>query len=296
MATQFFKFLPMREETLLRFSRIFLPIGSSFAHMVPSLKPDLSQIGVKTSPQEFMAMVIFSGIFSFFSFFIPVTIIGLLFRPAIEVLRVSYIGGMIFSLMIMFYVLYSIKLTVIHKTKFLEKDLLFALRYLYIRVTSGISLYDAMVGIAYGDFGEVSKEFKKTIKEISAGINEVSALENMALRNPSLYFRRIIWQITNNLRAGADIVDVLEIITSSLVKEHKILVKRYGSELNPIILMYMMFSVIIPSLGVTVIVVMSSFSGIAVPIYMFYLIPIFVFVMQFMFISLIKNKRPLMVI
>jgi flagellar protein FlaJ len=291
-----FKFLPMTTETAIRASRIFLPIGSALAKTNPSIKSDLAQLSIKISPEEYMSMVIFSAFFSFITLFIPVFVIGILLRPLQEVLPVSLLGSLSIAIIVAFYSIVYTKLEVIRKTKLLEKDLLFVLRYIYIKIKSGIPLYDAMVGVAYGDFGEISKEFKKTIKEVSAGIDELRALENMALRNPSLYFRRVVWQITNNMRAGVDIADVLGEITSSLVKEHKLLVRKYGSELNPIILMYMMFTVVIPSLGITVIVVMSAFSGIAVPLYLFYIIPIIVFALQLVFISLIKNKRPLMVI
>jgi NAD(P)-dependent dehydrogenase (short-subunit alcohol dehydrogenase family) len=44
----------------------------------------------------------------------------------------------------------------------------------------------------------------KAVKEIATGTEEVVALENMALRAPSTFFRRTIWQITNNIRAGSD--------------------------------------------------------------------------------------------
>ncbi len=296
MEKQIFKFLPISGTTLLKSARLFLPIGVFLAKLSPNLESTLAQLGIKISAEEYSAIVAFLTMFFFLMFFIPVTLVGYFVRPISEVIPVSFVGGILFSSIILFYSMAYLRLEMSKKRKLLEKDLLFALRYLYIRIKSGIPLYDAMVGVAYGDFGEVSKEFKKTIKEITAGINEIEALENMALRNPSLYFRRIIWQITNNMRAGADIADVLESITTSLVKEHKILIRKYGSELNPLILLYMMFSVVIPSLGITVIVVMSAFSGIEVPVYLFYLIPIFVFLLQFVFISLIKNKRPLMVI
>ena len=134
------------------------------------------------------------------------------------------------------------------------------------------------------------------MKEISSGVNELKALEDMAIRNPSEFFRRTIWQIANNMRSGADISDILESLSQNLVEEHKILVRKYGSELNPIILFYMMFSVVIPSLSITVLVVMSSFSGVKVPIILFYVIPIAVFVMQIFFISVIKNRKPLLTI
>ena len=291
-----FKFFPLKMEFLLKLSRWFLPIGALFSRTFPSIKSELVELEWDITPENYISVSIllslaFSLIFFTFTFFV-----GVLTKHFLDIFGISVASGISMFAISFFYFLAYIRLEVNKKIKLLEKDLLFALRYIFIRVKSGISLYDAMVGVAYGHFGEVSKEFKRTIKDISGGIDELKALENMALRNPSIYFRRVVWQITNNLRAGADIADVLETITSSLVKERKLFIKKYSAEMNPIILMYMMFTIIIPSLGVTVIVVMSAFSGLFVPIYVFYLIPVFVFVIQFVFLSVIKNKRPLMVV
>jgi hypothetical protein len=87
---------------------------------------------------------------------------------------------------------------------------------------------------------------------------------------------------------------ILETITSTLVREQKILIRKYGSELNPIILMYMMLAVVIPSLGTTVIIVMSSFSGIKVPVYILYIIPVLIFIVHIIFTRLIKDKKPML--
>ncbi len=291
-----FKFLPMKEKTIFNISKFFHPIGSLLYKLFSNLENDLRRIGVKYSPEEFLSMVFISSLFSFLIFFIPITFIGITVRPFFEVLKISLLGGLFFSAIVFLFSISNIKLKISKKRKLLEKDLFFAIKYIFIRVKSGISLYDAMVGVAHGEFGEVSKEFKKTIKEISAGVDEIKALENMALRNTSSYFRKVIWQITNNLRSGASITDILESISESLMKEHRLLVKKYGAELNPTILMYMMFTVVIPSLAITVILVMSSFSGLEIPIFLFYLIPVFLFLLQIIFITIIRNKRPLMVI
>ncbi len=292
-----FAFLPMKEETMRKASAIFLPIGARLSRFFPSVKTNLVQLEIKISPEEYLSMALFATIYAFLMVFVPLFALGVMTKGAVMAsLKVAVTSGAILTFFVLIYSFFYLKIMLMRKIKLLEKDLLFALRYIYIKIKSGIPLYDAMVGVAYGNFGEVSKEFKKTVKEISAGIDNATALENMALRNPSLYFRRVIWQITNNMRAGASISDILRSITTSLTKEHKNMLRHYGAELNPIILMYMMFTVVIPSLGITVIVVMSSFSGLEVPKIVFYAIPFFVFILQLFFISIIREKRPLLVV
>jgi pilus assembly protein TadC len=260
---------------------------------MPGLKLQLEQAGIDLTPRDYLAIAMFSGILVALILFPVMFALSLLAEPIMESSVIAIMAAVVGYVAIFAYSL-NYPRTIVHKKiKLLERDLLFALKYILIRIKSGVSLYDAMVGIANGKFGQVSVEFKKAISEIATGTKEVEALENMAVRVPSTFFRRTLWQITNNLRAGSDIAQILEAITSTLVREERILIRRYGSELNPIIMMYMMFCIIIPSLGVTVMIVMSSLSGLAVPIFVFYLVPVAVFIMNVIFTRIIKDKKPM---
>ena len=73
----------------------------------------------------------------------------------------TIIFSMAMAGMAFFYYMIHPKLLIKRKSRLLEKDLLFALKYMLVRVRSGISLYDAMVGVAQGSYGEVSRDFQK---------------------------------------------------------------------------------------------------------------------------------------
>ncbi len=178
------------------------------------------------------------------------------------------------------------------KIKDIDKNLLFALRNMEVQVSSGISLFDSLVSIAEGNYGVISDEFKKAIKKISTGKSEVEALEELILKNPSLYFRRIIWQITNSLRSGSDLSSTLKVIVDDLSYEKIVSIRKYGSQLNPMAMMYMMLAVIFPSLGVSFLMILSSFSNIQLTEMVFWLILGFTGFFQLMFIGFIKSKRP----
>ena len=77
-----------------------------------------------------------------------------------------------------------------------------------------------------------------------------------------------------------------------MTNEQKVLIRKYGSQLNPLAMMYMMIDVIIPSLGITFLIIFSSFSGIPVSETMFWLILVSVAFFQFSFIGIIKSRRP----
>lgn len=276
------------------FSRHLNIFTNFFMKLRPSLKADLEHAGIDFNSRKYISISLVASILIAFTTMAIILVIGSTARPIVTVIPQAVLFSFLAFIVMMFYYLSYPKLILMKRNKLLDRDLLFSLRYILIRIRSGVPLYDAMVSVSQGDYGLVSSEFKKTIEEISSGTNEINALENMAIRNPSEFFRRTIWQIANNMRSGTDISSILEGLTSNLVEEHKILVRKYGSELNPIILMYMMFSVIIPALSITVLVVMSSFSGVQVPVAFFYAIPIAIFVIQIFFISIIKNKKPVL--
>lgn len=180
----------------------------------------------------------------------------------------------------------------IKKNKELERYLLYAVRHLYIKVNSGVTLFDSIIGIAYGNYGAISEEFKKAIKEIEAGSGEIAALERLSISNPSMHFRKVIWQLTNSMRAGTDISNTLRAILTGLEEHQKILIQNFGARLSPLALMYMMLTIILPSLGITFLIVFSSLFAGDLPDMIFLLIPVVLFAANIFFMNIIKSIRP----
>jgi flagellar protein FlaJ len=192
-----------------------------------------------------------------------------------------------------FYVVFYPRLYVNRKVNQIEKNLPYALHHLLIEVRSGVPLFNALVSISQSKYGVLSEEMKKAVDDISTGKSEIAALEMLARRNPSLYFRRILWQIVNSLKSGADIGNTIKQIVDTLSEEQRIAIKKYGSQLNPMTLMYMIFAVIFPTLGITFLLILSSFVGIGVDLNLVLIgILLFLLLFQFMIIGLIKSKRP----
>lgn len=177
------------------------------------------------------------------------------------------------------------------RTRHLDAELPYALRHILIEVKSGISIYQAMVSVTSG-YGEASDEFQKIVADIHTGKSEVQALEAAVLRNPSKKFRRALWQIINALKSGADVSDTLESLVSSIMDEQILAVEKYGKELNPYTLMYMIAAIIVPSLGVTFMMILSSFTGVKLSASFFYMIMIGLIIFQMVFINIVKSKRP----
>ena len=122
----------------------------------------------------------------------------------------------------------------------------------------------------------------------------MDALEEIAANNPSTLFRRAIWQLVNGMKAGADMGMVIEEIMGSLGEQQLIQIQNYGSQLSPLAMFYMLAAVIVPSLSVTLIIILSSFIAIPenVTKIIFWAMLVMVIFVQIMFLGLIKSRRP----
>jgi flagellar protein FlaJ len=146
--------------------------------------------------------------------------------------------------------------------------------------------------VAEGNYGAVSTEFHKAVEQINTGTIQEVALERIAENNPSIYFRRTIWQVVNGMRAGADITQVLSESVDSLTDAQSIQIRNYESQMKILSLVYMMLGVIVPALGITFLIVLSSFPQITITDMYFWVLLVFVGIGQFMYMGIVKSKRP----
>ncbi|MDY6774430.1 MAG: type II secretion system F family protein, partial [Candidatus Nanohaloarchaea archaeon] len=123
-------------------------------------------------------------------------------------------------------------------------------------------------------------------------VSEMEALEQAVIRNPSLQFRRSLWQMINTIKAGSDLGNTLESLVDAIMEQQMTQVQRYGQELNPYILFYLIVAVIAPSLGVSFLIIFSTFTGGSVTKPMFYMILTAIIGFQIVFLQVVRAKRP----
>lgn len=285
-------FVPLSPSIALKAAKPFYGMGNVLSKLFPALKITLKQAGIEYEPRQYISIAVFAAFF-WFVFLFSLTI-GLLsfFEFPKDVPLFLFGGSTLISILSFVYVIMYPGLIVSRKIRDLEKNLFFAIRHLLIQIKSGVPLFDAMVSVARGDYGLVSEEFSKCVRKISTGVSETAALEELTLKNPSLHFRRSIWQISNAFKTGADLGNTLERVIENISNEQRVAIRRYGSQLNPLAMMYMMIAVIIPSLGITFLIIMSSISGVPITKNTFWMILGAVSLFQFMFIGMIKSRRP----
>jgi len=206
----------------------------------------------------------------------------------------SFAGAFILIIIVFFQQMTYPQLLLNKRVAGIDRNLLSALRTMRIQLKSGISLFTVLSTIAQEDYGGVSREIKKAVDRINTGMQQISALEMLAIENPSINFQRVIWQIVTAMKAGSDINLVLEEIVNSLEDEQIVQVQEYGSKLNPLTMFYMLIVVIVPSLSVTFLVVLSSFISMSSnsASLLFWSLYFIVFLFQLFFLKMVSSKRP----
>lgn len=284
-------FSPIPTANLLVIARRFRSTGARVARQFPYLKIDMRQAGLSFEEEEYGAMMLFICMFyALFGFFITL-VLGLKFFPD-KALIAAPTAGLLCAILILVQLSLYPKMVVKRKVRDTEKNLVFALRTILVEIRSGVSLFDAINMIGNGSYGEVSTEFRKALEKINTGSLEDEALEEIATDNPSTFFRRTIWQLVNGLKAGSDISDIMASLVETLMKEQMIQIRDYGGKLRMLSLVYMMLGVIIPALGITFLIILSSFPQIGVGELLFWVLFWGIGIAQFMYIGVIKSSRP----
>jgi len=289
--------IPMLGSPLIRnASRWFIGVGSVLSHVFPGMKTIVEQSGVrdeyKLDSREYLAFCFFVGFLMFVGVGGLFTLVMSFGKTKMPILGPAI--GSVLGLVFFVYLMVFPQTIVNKRVKQIERNLLFAMRSLLIQIRSGVPIFNAMASIAMGNYGAISDEFKVVIEKVNAGRPVVEVLEELAMRNPSVYFRRALWQLVNSMKSGSDVGKNLEDVIKSLSKEQLVEIGKYKSILNPLAMMYMMVAVIAPSLGITMLIILSFFPGMEKlgNESIFWGLLGGVIFMQFIFLGLIKSRRP----
>ncbi len=242
-----------------RFSRKLYFIAGPFEKMHPHLNHDLEKAGYDMDAKTYMAISLMGA------FFVAVMIALMMYLISIRMAFNGILYGPVSALFMFFLITtYNAKyprIILAKKSRNLEKNMIYALKHVLVQVKSGVPLFNSIVTVSEKNYGEMSVMMKKLVKEVETGTPLEAAMDEMALETGSENFRRVLWQISNSLKSGVEISETLRNIIQNIAHEQRIAIRRYGSQLNPLTLVYMMVAVILPALGITLMIVMSSCSA-----------------------------------
>ena len=258
-----------------------------------SLQGYLNEVDIKLTREEYLGIVLRSFVNTFLILFILFsTIFVVIGIPSFWIYSLGL--GLMFSMSTSFSQLAYPRVFVARREKDIEKNLIFGLEDILIQLNSGIPLFDILTNISMSEYGELSAEFKKAVKRIGAGEPESEVLSDISSKSHSVFLKRTLWQISNGLNAGSDMSSIIRENIKTLNEEQMIQIQNYGNKLNPLIMMYMLVSVIVPALSVSFMTVVASMIGLEKDLTMGLFLGLFVMVVlfQFMFLGMIKSKRP----
>ena len=249
----------------------------------PGLEMKLLQARMPDSPEYYVRKTFINSFMMSFG----LTIVAWAFVSSIKTLVVLPVLWIImFAYMIKF-----VDVSISKLRKKTDQEIVFAGRFLLIELESGVPIYDTFQNMAK-NYEAVGVYFSEIIDRVNLGTTLEDAINETLILTPSENLRKLLWQVLNSLKTGADISRALTTVIQQIVREQRIAVKEYGRKLNPLSMFYMMIAVIVPSLGVTMLVIFSTFIGFTLDLSVLMVLVGLVGFIQFMFLAMMRSSRP----
>ncbi len=262
-------------------------ITKKLAGIYPDLHYKLLQAGIEEKPEAYIKKTLLAAIYLTIGLFV---FFFLLFAKSGNA-KIAFISMPIIFILSLFYIIRIPDAIISKKDKEINREIVYAGRFLVIEIQSGVPLSDAFNNLSK-NYPKIGKYFKLITDKVSLGTGMEDAMSEVIEVTPSNNFRRIVWQILNSQRTGADVGDSINSVVEQISREQSILLQEYGRKLNPLAMFYMMAAVIVPSLAVTFFVIISSMMGLEISLTVLLSIVFFMAFVQFMFLSMIKFMRP----
>ncbi len=255
---------------------------------MPYLKKKLSTAHIDKKPEEYVNEKLKAAAVGSVTLTFAATLLILKAElPIILIVPIFFVLFMgLFPMM-----LSSANALIMRRAKEIDKDVLFSGRFLLIKLNSGKPLLQAFEEASHS-YGVASNYFKEIVRDIQLGASIEEALDKATEFCPSEKMKRILFQINNSLKIGIDVSKVLESILDEISNSQLIELQRYGKKLNSFTLFYMLAAVVVPSLGITMLIIVSSFVSIKIDNTIFFVILFFLIIFELFFISLFKSVRP----
>ena len=285
----------MKEDKAIYIGKRFKNIAFRIKNFAPTLQNDLREAGISVEYIDYISagiltavllLAVLGGVAGLLS--LVALKRGLLSTKLLAILVFMIIG---LPVIYLFYFLNYPKLRAGKRKRLIDEKVTFAVREIMIKVGSGVPIFNALLDVANGDYGMISTEFAYTVQEIESGVPQDKALEHLSARVPSQALKRAIDILINAIKSGSDVHGTLVLINDMLIQKQQSDMKSYAGELTPMSMGYMMVSVVLPSLGMSVFVILGSLAKINI-VALIYLIPVILVVFQVFFMGMVSSRRP----
>ena len=273
-------------------SRLLRGVGERIAAGFPDLRYNLKIVQAEYEPAGYVVLSLTSGLVAAVALYMLMYFLFL--SQEIEMSLTVIMPSFAAFALVMFYYVRWPGLQMGKRAEAVERELTYAMRELLTAMNAGSSLFEAMRMVAGAGHGKISEEFDITVRDINAGVAAEEALERMALRTESQFLKKMLWQMIGVLKSGASMHGALESMQESVQNYQDNQVMKYTQEMNLWILIYLVVGIAVPSLGVTMLVVLSIFSGAIFNEYALGVLLLAAFVSEAILIKYMKVRRPVM--
>ena len=139
----------------------------------------------------------------------------------------------------------------------INRELPFALRHLSTQIKAGVSFHRALTSVAAADYGILSIELTKVIRDLEKGNSTEDALLNLARRNRSAGLKKAVIQIIRSLKTGGNLSEIIKDIANDVSFEYQMRVRDFVEKLNIINVVFTMVAVVGPVV-ITIIAAVSQ--------------------------------------
>ncbi len=260
----------------------------NLAKYFPLLEPSLKAARMSHTPGNYLKRCLISSLSISLALFLFLGILSLTFGLKLWFALSFFI---VFLVFFFFYFFNIPKFNVLRSEKVIESEIVSAIRFLIMELKSERSLYSAMDNTSK-NFALTGIYFDEIINGVRLGKTLEKSINEAVEICPSPHLRQVYWQLLNSLQTGADITDSLENLLDDIVEKQKIKVEEYGRELNALSLFYMMISIIIPTIGFTIVTAVLTFIGIKISLALLLSAWVTLSLIQYFFLIMSSYRRP----
>ncbi len=258
----------------------------------PQIKRELKIAHMNKTPDEFVRQNLK------LSLMVSISIGALIFfalakEMGVRVIPFVLIGFALCFFMTFFFFINTLQGMISRRRKEIDREVLFSGRFLLVKIESGSPLFNSLID-ASKSFNVSAKYFREIVDDIETGTSIEIALEKAREYNASEKFKKIMWQILAALKTGTEITNALRSTLKSIANEQMTEIKEYGKKLNSLMLFYMVLACIVPSLGVSLFLIIASFLNLSISKAVLFVALFGLLVVQLAFIIMIKASRPTM--
>ncbi len=255
------------------------------AKFFKGLDEDLYKANIRIAPERYVALMIgVSLIVSIFGF-----VLMLLLLP----IPLALVGGLFAFLLALMFGRTQPRRRAKARVVGINRVIPYGMRHMATQLSSGIGLPETMTSVSQADYGALSEEFGRVIRDMHTGMSTEEALATMDHRVDSEPLRRAVRQIQRTLRTGGDLAGILSTLADETAFEMRMKLRDYTQSLNMLTMIYMFASAVIPAMLIVTLAVGSRMGGMMLtPATAAVLFLILIPFMLFYFVMMIKRFEP----